>query len=133
MFIKMRNIVTEKDKEKNPALTVGDWQFGNNLQDYGDNLVSTSNNIKTKLNSFKWDCFFDLNAGIDWFEILAKRGQYMQDLIEINVRLCILQSLYVTEIIDLKVIPNEDRSLNLEYTINTIFGTITDSTVVGGE
>lgn len=121
MFIKMRNIDGN-----------GDWCFGNNLQDYGDNLVSTSNNIKTRLQSVKYDCFFDLMSGIDWFNILGNRGKYAMDTIEINVRLCILQSLYVTEIVDLKVIPNEDRSLNLEYTINTIFGKITDSTVVGG-
>lgn len=132
MFIKMRNIVTEKDKEQNPALTVGDWCFGNNLQDYGDNIVSTANNIKTRLQSVKYDCFFDLTSGIDWFNILGNRGKYAMDVIEINVRLCILQSLYVTEIVDLKVMPKEDRSLNLEYTINTIFGQITDSTVVGG-
>ena len=132
MFIKMRNIVTEKDKEQNPSLTVGDWCFGNNLQDYGDNLVSTSNNIKTRLQSVMYDCFFDLMSGIDWFNILGNRGRYARKVIEINVRLCILQSLYVTEIVDLKIVVNDDRSLNLEYTINTIFGTITDSTVVGG-
>lgn len=122
MFIKMRNIDGN-----------GDWCFGNNLQDYGDNLVSTKNNIKTRLQSVKYDCFFDLTSGIDWFNILGNRGQYAKEVIEINVRLCILQSLYVTEIIDLKVIQHEDRSLNLEYTINTIFGQIKDNTVVGGQ
>lgn len=121
MFIKMRNI------DEN-----GDWCFGNNLQDYGDNLTSTSNNIKTRLQSVKYDCFFDLMSGIDWFNILGNRGQYAKDVIEINVRLCILQSLYVTEIIDVKVIPNEDRRLNLQYTVNTIFGQIKDEMVIGG-
>lgn len=121
MFVKMRNI----DKK-------GDWCFGNNLQDYGDNLVSTTNNIKTRLKSIKYDCFFDLTAGIDWFNILGNRGQYAKDIVEINVRLCILQSLYVKEIISLNIIENEDRSLILEYTVDTIFGTITDSTEVGG-
>ena len=121
MFIKMRNI-TDK----------GDWCFGNNLQDYGDNLLSTRNNIKTRLQSVKYDCFFDLTSGIDWFNILSNKGQYAKEVVEINVRLCILQSLYVTELTDLKIIPNEDRSLKLEYTINTIFGIITDSTVIGG-
>lgn len=121
MFIKMRNIDGN-----------GDWCFGNNLQDYGDNLISTQNNIKTRLKSVKYDCFFDLTSGIDWFNILGNRGRYAKETIEINVRLCILQSLYVTEIVDLKTIQHEDRSLNLEYTINTIFGQIIDTTVVGG-
>ena len=132
MFIKMRNIVDEEQINKDPSLTLGDWCFGNNLQDYGDNYISTRNNIKTRLQSVKYDCFFDLTAGIDWFNILGNRGQYAKDVVEINVRLCILQSLYVTEIIDVKVIPDEDRRLNLQYTINTIFGQIKDEMVIGG-
>lgn len=132
MFLKMRNIVTEEEALKDPSLVVGDWCFGNNLQDYGDNLTSTRNNIKTRLLSVMYDCFFDLTSGIDWFNILAQRGQYAKEVIEINVRLCILQSLYVTELLDLKVIENKDRSLNLEYTIDTMFGQISDTTVIGG-
>ena len=121
MFIKMRNIDSK-----------GDWCFGNNLQDYGDNITSTKNNIKTRLQSVKYDCFFDLTAGIDWFNILGNRGQLINYVVEINTRLCILQSLYVSELIDLQIKENEDRSFNLTYTINTIFGQITDSTVIGG-
>ena len=121
MFIKMRNIDSK-----------GDWCFGNNLQDYGDYKISTMNNIKTRLQSIKYDCFFDLTSGIDWFNILGNRGRFARDIIEINVRLCIIQSLYVTELVDLQIVSNEDRSLNLTYTINTIFGTITDTTEIGG-
>lgn len=120
MFIKMRNI----DEQ-------GDWCFGNNLQDYGDNLVSTKNNIITRLKSVMYDCFFDLTAGIDWFNILGNRGQYIREVIEINVRLCILQSLYVLELVDLQII-EQDRKLRLEYTIKTLFGEITDNTTIGG-
>lgn len=121
MFIKMRNIDSN-----------GDWCFGNNTQDYGDNKISTMNNIKTRLQSVKYDCFFDLTSGIDWFNILGSQGKFIRDVIEINVRLCIIQSLYVMELLDLQINTNEDRSMNLTYTINTIFGTITDSTVIGG-
>lgn len=121
MFIKMRNIDSN-----------GDWCFGNNTQDYGDNKISTMNNIKTRLQSVKYDCFFDLTSGIDWFNILGNQGKFIRDVIEINVRLCIIQSLYVMELLDLQIKTNEDRSMNLTYTINTIFGTITDSTVIGG-
>lgn len=121
MFTKFRNI------DEN-----GDWCFGSGLQDYGDNITSTKNNIKTRLLSFMYDCFFDLTAGIDWFNILGNRGQYAKDVVEINVRLCILQSLYVTELIDVKAVEDEKRNLNLTYTINTIFGIITDTVTVGG-
>lgn len=121
MFVKMRNVDANND-----------WCFGKNLQDYGDDLVSTSNNIKTRLQSVKYDCFFDLTAGIDWFNILGNRGQFAKNVVEINVRLCILQSLYVTEIVNLQVIERNNRSLYLQYTVNTIFGQVTDNTVIGG-
>lgn len=122
MFIKFRNL------DEN-----GDWEFGKGNQSYADDLQSAMLNIKTRLKSFKWDCYFDLNAGIDWFEILATRGQYMKDLIEINVRLCILQSLYVTEITKIDLNYNEvERNLNLSYNIKTIFGEGSDSFYIGG-
>lgn len=111
----------------------GDWEFGKGKQSYADELQSTMLNIKTRLKSFKWDCYFDLDAGIDWFEILATRGQYMKDLVEINIRLCILQSLYVTEITKVDVIYDDiERSLKIDYNIKTIFGEGSDSVEIGG-
>ena len=122
MFIKFRNLDDN-----------GDWEFGKGNQSYADELQSTMLNIRTRLKSFKWDCYFDLDAGIAWFEILGKRGQYMKDLIEINVRLCILQSLYVTQITKIDVVYDEvARNLNLNYNINTIFGEGSDSIELGG-
>jgi len=110
-----------------------DWTFGKGIQNYGDNKISTMQNIKSRLLSVKYDCFFDLTAGIDWFNILSQRGQFAKDVVEINIRLCILQSLYVTEITDLQVIYNQDRSITAQYTVNTIFGEIEDTTVIGGQ
>ena len=122
MFIKFRNLDDN-----------GDWEFGKGNQSYADELQSTMLNIKTRLKSFKWDCYFDLDAGIDWFEILAKRGQYVKELIEINVRLCILQSLYVTRINKIDIRYDEvERKLFLDYNINTIFGEGSDSIELGG-
>lgn len=122
MYTKFRNL------DKN-----GDWEFGKGNQSYADYLNSTLLNIETRLKSFKWDCYFDLEAGIDWFSILATRGQYTKELIEINVRLCILQSLYVTKINSLNIVVDDvERNLKLDYNINTIYGEGSGSLEIGG-
>lgn len=110
-----------------------DWTFGKGLQNYGDNKISTMQNIKSRLLSVKYDCYFDLASGIDWFNILAQRGKYARDVVEINIRLCILQSLYVTAITDLSITYNTDRSISAQYTVDTIFGEISDITLIGGQ
>lgn len=111
----------------------GDWEFGKGKQSYADTLQSTMLNIKTRLKSFKYDCFFDLSAGIDWFTILSQKGQYCKEVIEINTRLCILQSLYVTEILSIDITSNEiTRSMTITYNINTVFGEINDTVEIGG-
>lgn len=121
-FIKFRNLDVD-----------GDWCFGKGLQDYADNIQSTMLNIKTRLQSFKYDCFFDLDAGIDWLGILGRRGGDIIDLIELQIRCCILDSLYVTGISDFDIIYNErNRSLTINYVIDTMFGQASDTTEVGG-
>lgn len=100
----------------------GDWTFGNGFQNYADQSQSVMLNIRTRILSFKWDCFFDLEAGIDWFSLLGRRGDDVFDAIEINVRTIILQSLYVKELVDfLMVVDRDTRNLTLSYTVNTIF------------
>jgi hypothetical protein len=57
----------------------------------------------------------------------------MKDLVEINIRLCTLQSLYVTEITKVDVIYDDiERSLKIDYNIKTIFGEGSDSVEIGG-
>ena len=121
-FIKFRNVDN-----------LGDWDFGKGLQSYGDNLLSTMQNIKTRLQSFKWDCFFDLESGIDWFSLLGQRGNAMQDLVELNIRCCILDSLYVKGIKSLTMLVDEKtRKLTINYTIDTIFSEGSDTVSIGG-
>lgn len=111
-----------------------DWCFGNGFQDYADQQQSCMLNIRTRLQSFKWDCFFDLEAGIDWFALLGQRGADVYDVIEINVRTLILQSLYVKEIVDLDIVENRDtRTISIAYTVNTIFDEYIEDTIsIGG-
>jgi type I restriction enzyme R subunit len=48
---------------------LGDWKFGRGKSDYLSEKDSISQNIETRLKSFLGDCYFDLSAGVDWFNL----------------------------------------------------------------
>jgi hypothetical protein len=58
----------------------GDWLFGKGQNDYVRANTSVVQNINTRLGSFLGDCFFDLGAGIDWFNLLGTKDQVALNL-----------------------------------------------------
>lgn len=49
--------------------------FGHGFTDYKHELAFVSQDVETALLEFKNDCFFDLEAGIDWKARLGTLGQ----------------------------------------------------------
>lgn len=110
-----------------------DWLFGKGRNDYNSNLIAVRQNIRTRLQSFLGDCFFAVNAGIDWFNLLGSKNQLA---LELAVRATLLNTANVTGIVSATVIldPNT-RIINMQYTVQTAFGdqatgTITDTTAL---
>lgn len=95
-----------------------DWTFGNGLSNYvsGDQAIGL--NIKTRLKSWVGDCFFALNAGIDYVNRLGRKNQ--QSILESDMKRIILQSFGVT---GLPSFFNSltGRALNSQYSVDTIF------------
>lgn len=52
----------------------GDWTFGNNRNDIIDGDDKIAQNVVTRLKSFKNDWFLDIDANIDWLNILGSRN-----------------------------------------------------------
>ena len=44
----------------------GDWTFGHGLSDIAIDLDAIALNITAKLREWKGNCFFNLDAAIDW-------------------------------------------------------------------
>lgn len=106
----------------------GDWQFGKGLQSYQYENNAISENIKTRLMSFLNDCWFDMNAGLDWFRLLGEKNKKSE--IELTVQGIILQSYGVVRLN--KIISDFDgatRNLVLQYNIDTIFSPNVENTV----
>lgn len=52
-----------------------EWLFGHNLADYRSKQNQIAQDIYTSLKSWKYDCFFALNNGIDWYTRLGTKNQ----------------------------------------------------------
>lgn len=96
-----------------------DWTFGRGLQDYKENDRAVSQNIKTRLQSFYRDCFFDLDAGLDWFNLL---GRGTKNLLLLAVKMVISQTEGVFGINNVDVQYDEySRHITITYDIKTIY------------
>lgn len=113
MIFRDLTIETVVDGERVPA---GDFTFGNGIGSYATKDKAIGLNIRTRILSWVNDCFFDINAGIDWINRLGSKNQ--RTLLEADLRRIILQSTGVTGIItfDTEVI---GRNFIANYSITT--------------
>lgn len=100
----------------------GDWQFGNGLLDYKVQQKEIEQDIITSIKSWKNNCFFNLDAGIDWINYLGSYGT------ETNIKQSIIK--VVSKIIGVIAINNYsafldiNRKLNITLNITTIYSTM---------
>lgn len=96
----------------------GDWLFGKGKNDYARSQEAIKLDIKTRIHSWLGDCFFAVEDGIDWWNRLGSFDQ--RELLEQDLRLAILQTDGVTEIVDFST-ELVDRRFSASYTVNTVY------------
>ena len=97
-----------------------DWTFGQGKTNYLQTNLAISANIATRLRSFLNNCFFDMNAGIDWITFLGTPGT--QEELGLRIKALILLSYGVINCTDVSVDLNRgSRQATITYTINTIY------------
>lgn len=107
----------------------GDWLFGSGKSSYKSSQLALNQNISTKLQEWKGDCFFDNDAGVDWKNRLDKRSQipFLQD----EIRTVILKVDGVVEVINLDLNFNStSRNLSVSYSVKTIYSTEIESNTI---
>ena len=98
----------------------GDWLYGKGISDYRTRQAGLNQHIETRLLEWKGDCFFDIEAGVDWKNRLDKRQQ-LEALID-EVRTVILKTDGITEVIDVRFDFNStSRKATLNYSIKTVY------------
>ena len=86
-----------------------EWIFGRGRNDYIKNEDALKQNLKTRILSWKNDCFFDLQAGVDWNNYLDIGTKFFLDQ---NVKQVILQT------------PDVIKINSYESVLSTIYGSI---------
>lgn len=104
--------------------STGDWTFGKGISDYRVGNAAIAQNIQTRLSSFLGDCFFDLTAGIDWFNLLGGKDQLA---INLAVNAVILNTEGVTGILQTSLTVSSNRRISLVYRVQTIYSQLSST------
>ncbi|MDR3244668.1 MAG: hypothetical protein LBT79_07970 [Elusimicrobiota bacterium] len=104
--------------------TNGDWIFGKGRNSYDTNNKAILTNVKTRLLSFYNDCFFDLEAGIDWWNLLGSKN--LENLF-LSIKECILGSYGVAKIVSFSTHFSQDRIVSISFSLRLIDNTITEN------
>jgi hypothetical protein len=109
-----------------------DWTFGKGKNNYLVNNSAVAQLIQTNLLSYTGDCFFDLEAGIDWLNIIGSKNVPQAQLAINNT---ILNTPYVQSTVELSINLNQNRSLSITYQVVTLYSqnkSIGGSVTLGG-
>ncbi len=99
----------------------GDWQFGAGLQSYLLDEDAIAADIKTALKVFLGECFFALDFGVDWWNLLGSRKGATENII-LQCRQLISSREGVTKINRVEaVLDRGTRRLNVSFNVDTVF------------
>lgn len=100
----------------------GDWEFGSGRGSYFTAEAAINANIRTRLLVWLGECFFALQDGVDWKNLLGGKRPEAQQGIILQCRTIIVASFGVVKLNTLNaVFDPRSRKLNVTYTISTIF------------
>lgn len=111
--------------------SLGDWTFGQGVQNYLRDEDAIELNVKTRLKSFLGDCFWATEFGVDWWELLGTMNPKAQAAVVLATRLMIAESYGVVRINSVTAATDRTtRRLTVTYNVDTIYsrsvvGTVT--------
>lgn len=98
----------------------GDWRFGRGLAVYISRSDAVRQNVVTRLRSFRTDFFLDVDANIDWIDLLGRKGT-REEILRAVERVT-LSTDGVTTITQLDIeVKTSTRKATIMLTLGTIF------------
>jgi hypothetical protein len=97
----------------------GDWTFGNGVQNYLIDEDAINADIATALRLFLGECFFALDSGVDWWNLI---GSHDEQNIILQCRKVIASRAGVARINTVYAnLTRSTRQLSVTYNIDTIY------------
>lgn len=97
-----------------------DWIFGKGLQGYKTGRKAVEQRIVTHLLSFYYDCFFDLEFGIDWKNFWGSKGKEKEIIISCRKQILLIDEVRSCELIDAQL--NDQRKFTISYSVIDEYG-----------
>lgn len=100
----------------------GDWSFGSGVQSYAYGERAIQLNIQTALFTFLNEIFWQLDFGVDWWNLCGGKNPAAQANIILQTRKTIINCEGVVRINSVDVTTDSrSRNLRLSYNIDTTF------------
>lgn len=108
----------------------GDWLFGSGRQSYRTGDAAIAQDVRSAINCFLNDAFWNQTFGIDWINYLGTKGTENAIILAVRRMISTRQGITAVNTISATVNPT-DRKLTLAYKATTIFSaTILDAVAV---
>lgn len=106
----------------------GDWTLGNGIQNYFAEEAAIDADIATALKTFLGECFFALNFGVDWWNLMGSRNQAG---IILQCRQIIVTRFGVTRINQVTTtLDRATRKFRVSYNVDTIYSRNLSNTIL---
>ena len=103
----------------------GDWSWGNGKANYKNDSKFIKQSVVTRVKSFKYDWFLDIQTNIDWWNILGQKNN--EEIIRSQVYKTVSETEGVTAIKSLEINTNtETRNATITISLKTVFDDIDD-------
>ena len=96
-----------------------DWIFGGGKQSYAKDLSALLLDLETRILSWVGDCFWDLDAGIDWMNLLEYNTQ---NQLESSLKNITFRTEGVIKVNDISISLDNTRTVEVKLNVDTIFG-----------
>lgn len=102
-----------------------EWNFGKGKQDYLSNSQAIARNVQMKIKAWYGDCFFDMQNGIDWRNILGSKNA--KKTLDDQISFLIGTTEGVAEVVSVETeVDRAKRTYNGRFAYKDIYGELTE-------
>lgn len=95
-----------------------DWRFGGGKSSYATTGEAIRFSVETLLRTFQGECFFSMDTGLPWFDLINLRNK---DAVVLYIKSAIIEIYGVTRVNEIEYTLDINRVSTIKYDITTLF------------